>query len=85
MSHLKRTDFTDASVRRHYCPTCEKRTTFYGLFQDWYGWLITCLTCGDRWQDGEMLPRPFERGWREKSVERAKRAMREWKAKGGGA
>lgn len=85
MSHLKRTDFTDGRVRRLKCPTCEKRTKFFGRFEAWYGWLITCLSCGDQWQDGEMLPRPFERGWRTKSVKRAKRALREWIAKGGEA
>ena len=79
MLHLNLTRFTAARIRRRYCPTCENRTRFACLFQDWYGWLITCLSCGDRWQDGELMPRPFAPGWRKNSVEKAKRAMERFK------
>ena len=59
-------------VRRR-CPTCKRRTQFWGWFQEWYGWHITCLSCGDAWQDGEMLPRPFCPGWRRDRIVAAKK------------
>ena len=46
------------------CFNCKQPRRCLATFQEWYGWTITCLTCGDRWQDGEILPRPFARGWR---------------------
>lgn len=41
----------------------------------WYGPTITCCGCGDSWSDGEMLERPFRRGWRKESIGRA---VRDW-------
>jgi hypothetical protein len=58
-------------VRKTYCPTCKKNRYFWGWFQEWYGWEITCLKCGDVWQDGERTERPFLRGWRKASVKSA--------------
>ena len=63
---------TKRKFRRH-CPTCQKRTTFIAFGYEWYGWLVTCLSCGDQWSDGERCERPFARGWRAKSIERAKK------------
>ena len=59
------------------CPTCKKRRKFYGWFQEYYGWHMTCLSCGDQWQDGEMLERPFMPGWRKKNIEYARRKIKE--------
>lgn len=56
-----------------YCPTCEKRRRFSAFDAPWYGPTWTCCGCGDQWGDGEMLPRPFVRGWRKKNIERAKK------------
>lgn len=53
------------------CPTCRQRRRVAGFDQLWYGPTWTCLGCGDSWSDGEMLPRPFARGWREKAIARA--------------
>lgn len=59
------------------CPTCQRRTRKVGEFEEMYGWTITCCACGEVWQDGcdglERCPRPFERGWRKRSAESAKR------------
>jgi hypothetical protein len=30
--------------------------------------------CGDAWEDGELRPRPFKRGWRKEAQERFERA-----------
>jgi len=46
-----------------------------GMFQEWYGTQWTCLACGDRWADGELLERPWRRGWRRDSVLSAMRYM----------
>ena len=53
-----------------HCPVCERsRRHIIQWDGAWYGSTIYCA-CGDRWQDGEMAPRPFERGWRKKAQER---------------
>ena len=59
------------------CPTCRARRRTIGRNYEWYGWHLTCLGCGDEWEDGEMLPRPFAPGWRRKNMEKARR---EWAA-----
>lgn len=62
-----------AEVRRlrRRCSTCERRTTFVGALYHWYGWLLTCLSCGEQWEDGERLARPFQRAWRVANIQRA--------------
>lgn len=62
---------------RRHCPTCGKRTTFVGWFYEWYGWSITCLSCGDKWNDGFREARPFARGWRQQNIAAAKRRWKE--------
>jgi hypothetical protein len=61
---------------RDKCPLCEMRTRKLATFQEWYGWHITCLVCGDSWQDGELMPRPFKRGWRHESVAEAEALLK---------
>ena len=67
---------TRATARRVVlCPTCgTRRRVVVSLFV-WYSSLWTCCTCGESWSDGEILPRPFRRGWR---TDEARRARREW-------
>lgn len=67
---------TDRKLARIDCPTCKRRTFAVGWFAEWYGWDLTCLRCGEQWAEGEMLPRPFLRGWRKKSIEAAKARWR---------
>jgi len=59
------------------CPTCKQRRRMAGRDATWYGPTLTCLGCGDSWTCGEMHDRPFQRGWRAKSVTAAKRAWDE--------
>lgn len=63
-------------VRRRIlpCPTCERRRRFVCRLYEWYGWMVTCCGCGDSWEDGERLPRPFARGWRAAAIARARAA-----------
>ena len=56
----------------HECPTCKTCRRFLLRVQPWYGADSTCLTCGDSWQDGERMERPFMRGWRKESVKHAR-------------
>lgn len=52
-----------------YCPVCDRRHGFVISWGGaWYG-STHYGSCGDRWQDGEMAPRPFERGWRKRARE----------------
>jgi hypothetical protein len=55
------------------CPCCKQRSVFVGWFVEWYGWDQTCLRCGDSWSDGELRERPFVRGWRQKSIDSARK------------
>ena len=54
------------------CPTCKRKRRFLAEHYEWYGWRMTCLTCGDVWNDGERQERPFNHGWRKASVYNAK-------------
>ena len=67
-------------VRQH-CPTCERRTYMVALLYEWYGWHLTCLACGESWEDGERLPRPFAPRWRQCSREAARKAYRKWRGR----
>ena len=69
--------FAWRSVR--YCPTCHRRRRFVMREEIWYGFGCTCVGCGDSWQDAELLPRPFRRGWRREAITKAKSA---WMAAG---
>jgi len=51
-----------------WCPTCERNRSFVGMHQAWYDPIYTCCGCGDSWSGGQRLPRPFQRGWRPKSI-----------------
>ena len=62
-------------VRVRYCPTEDDDREMYGWFQDWYGWRITCLGCGEQWQDGEMGERPFRPRWRKDNIAKAMRSV----------
>ena len=70
--HINRPRVDRAEKRRLQCPTCKARRTFYCFLQAWYGWDLTCIGCGERWQDGERMPRPFEPRWRERSIQSAR-------------
>ena len=61
------------------CGNCNKRSWFVCVHYEWYGWNVTCLRCGDTWEDGEMLPRPWMPQWREKSIANAENQYRRLK------
>ena len=48
---------------------------------NWVGWWMTCLRCGEQWAGDEWMPRPFQRGWRKKNIENAKRLWRAYHPK----
>lgn len=60
-------------LRMLACSTCGKRRKMLVTHYEWYGSYVTCLTCGERWADGERMARPFSPGWRKKNVERARK------------
>lgn len=70
--HILPARFTELRRMHRRCPTCARSRRMLGRFQPHYGWLVTCLGCGDSWQDGERMPRPFMRGWREKQIKEAR-------------
>lgn len=62
-------------VRRHLtrCWNCETRRRVVQVWQGmFYGSLFYCCHCGDGWGDGERMERPFQRGWRKKSIAAAR-------------
>lgn len=58
------------------CPVCKRRRRMVQFidFSPYYGGTLTCLGCGDGWQDGEMLERPFRPRWRLESRDHARKA-----------
>jgi hypothetical protein len=50
------------------CPTCERSRRMLGAHAEWYGTTWTCAGCGDSWDDGERLERPFAKGWRQRRI-----------------
>ena len=54
------------------CPVCHIRGRIVGMSQEWYDTQWTCCNCGDAWEGGELLPRPFARGWRAAAKARAR-------------
>jgi hypothetical protein len=66
---------TEWEIVRQKCPTCKKRRRILIEYYEWYSPLASCLSCGDRWSDGERLPRPFYRNWREDEVKKLKRRL----------
>lgn len=77
-----RPTITNRRVTISKCPTCKKKRQFFNWFQEWYGWHSTCTGCGEQWADGEMIERPFQRGWRELNIEGAKKDIRLMRLKG---
>ena len=79
--HIHAPEPTEARKIRRRCPTCEARRTHVAFFYEWYGWDVTCLGCGDSWQDGEMRERPFEPRWRANSIAAVRSRWRVVRAK----
>jgi hypothetical protein len=77
--HVKFTKPGEVRIERKFCPTCGKRRFFVGWFEDWYGWYFTCLRCGERFADGEMMERPFTPKWRQHNIESIKKFYRRHK------
>lgn len=72
----------EESVKVRKCPSCEREDAqFYGWFQEWYGWNMTCTECGEQFADGEWLERPWRPGWREENILEALMAIDEMKKK----
>jgi hypothetical protein len=63
-----------AELIRGHCPTCGRSRRLTALRYPWYGWRVTCLRCGDAWEDGERMERPFRRAWRKAAVRSAWRS-----------
>lgn len=55
-----------------YCPVEKRKRRMVARWAMWYGIDLTCTGCGDRWQDGEMAPRPWRRAWRREAITSAK-------------
>jgi hypothetical protein len=73
--HINRARYSETKCAIVDCPTCQRPRRMLAQFQEWYGWTLTCAGCGDVWSDGEMHERPFEPGWRRKSIEHARAAL----------
>ena len=56
----------------HYCPMCMCRTEMAVRYEAYYGVTSHWCRCGDSWTDGELIERPFARGWRGRAVRRAR-------------
>lgn len=74
-------DISRREIDEQDCPTCKSKQDFYCTFEEWYGWTVTCLNCGDQWMDGERLARPFARGWRKDNIEYVKEQIERYSVK----
>lgn len=72
--HSPQTD--DFGIWRHNCPTCERRTYQVWRHTPWYGSDVTCMRCGEAWQDGVRSERPFAPRWRERRKSEARALYR---------
>lgn len=79
--HICWTRVDEIKKWRRRCPSCTFYTTHLGWFQERYGWNVTCLNCGEAWQDGERCPRPFAPGWRQQNIASAKQIWKEHRHK----
>lgn len=62
------------------CPVCKvenARIVINHFGNPYYGPKVTCAECGDSWSDGELMERPFRRGWRK---EAQAQALADWNA-----
>lgn len=75
--HIYVTPPTRIERRRLKCPTCKRVTRFVTLMFEWHDPESICCACGERWQGAEMCTRPFERGWRKRSMARAEQHWKE--------
>lgn len=78
--HINYSHMDDVSRMVRMCPNEKRRRRMFGWFQNWYGWNITCLGCGEQWADGEWLERPFKPRWRQENIDHAKKLWNTAKA-----
>lgn len=45
-----------------YCPTCERGRRMLVKCWEWHGPIVTCLGCGEVWNEDGRAERPFARG-----------------------
>lgn len=48
---------------------------------EWYGPEISCLSCGERFNEDGRKPRPFMRNWRPESIRRAREHYARWRGR----
>lgn len=55
------------------CWNCKTKRRVVQIYQGlWYADHFYCCHCGDGWGDGETMPRPFQRGWRDRAIKAAR-------------
>ena len=64
-----------ARCDRFECFNCKaKKAVAHMSTNPYLGDILTCVECGDTWGLGEgPFGRPFQRGWRQKSIARAQK------------
>ena len=81
--HIYAPSATEAVIRSLDCPTCKRRRFALCLHYEWFGPDMTCLGCGERWNEDGRAERPFARGWRKESIRQAREAGKRYRAKFG--
>jgi hypothetical protein len=62
-------------VVKFHCSNCDCAREGLAEYTEWYGYELTCLNCGDVYDEDGRRERPFERGWRKKSVDAARERL----------
>jgi transposase len=73
--HVNAPKPVNREVVKFHCSNCDVSREGLGEYYEWYGYELTCLTCGDVYTEDGRRERPFERGWRKKSVEDARKRL----------
>jgi hypothetical protein len=62
MFHIHAPEAIEHQTVNILCCDCNRVTPFSASFFEWYGWTVTCLTCGRQASDGQWMGGDGKRG-----------------------
>lgn len=64
----------EVQIVRAHCTTCQRSRRMVTTLYEWYSGELTCLRCGESWNEDGRRERPFARGWRPRAIRSAWRS-----------
>ncbi len=80
MIHIYAPEPEAVTIRRMDCPTCKRSRFGVQRITPWIGSDLICLRCGEMWNDEGRAERPFERAWRKRHIDCARKWAKRYKA-----